>query len=338
MTKAAQARGEKSAAQGSGNGAGVDQLRFFRDCKFSMGELARVRQFVRPNGTSLILPYDQFIEHDSRHLAAESDAGNPDYICELAVDGGYNAIVFHYGLSMRFWSKIEGKVPIIVKVNGKTSFPSGKLPLSVPTSCVEDAVRIGAVGIGYTLYYGSPRQDEDIPQLAKVRAECEKYGLPLIVWAYPRGEAVDAKGGPDSSYAIESAVRMAVEMGASIVKANFPKKNEKLGEIKDVPAYFKDLEQHLLKLSEDEQFSERSRRVVDAGQGIPILFSGGEESKEEEVNRRMKQGVEAGCLGYIFGRNMWKRPKPAALSLTRKAQEFLDQSPGPRRRPRTERF
>lgn len=336
MSKATQARGDKTAA--TGNGAAQDALRFFRDCTFSTGELARLRQLVRPNGTMLILPYDQFIEHDSRHLSAESDAGNPDYICELAQDGGYNGIVFHYGVTMRYWSKLEGRVPIVVKINGKTSFPSGKQPLSVHTSFVEDSVRIGAAGIGYTLYYGSPKQDQDLPQLAKVRQDCERYGLPLIVWAYPRGEAVDAKGGPESSYAVESAVRLAVEMGATVVKANFPKKTPTLVDNKDVPQYYRDLEAALLKLSDDDQFAERARRVVDAGQGIPILFSGGEEQKEEEVTRRMKQGVEAGCIGYIFGRNMWKRPKPAALELTRKAQEMLDHSNGPRRRARSERF
>jgi class I fructose-bisphosphate aldolase len=336
MNKAA-TQASKATGQGT-NGTGEDALRFFRACTFSTGELARLRQLVRPNGTMLILPYDQFIEHDSRHLAAESDAGNPDYICELAVDGGYNGIVFHYGLSKRYWSKIEGRVPIIVKVNGKTSIPSGKLPLSVHTSFVEDAVTLGAVAIGYTLYYGSPRQDEDIPQLAHVRRECDRFGLPLIVWAYPRGEAIEAKGGTETSYAVESAVRMAVEMGATVVKANFPKKTEKLVENKDVPQYYRDLEANLIKMSDDDQFAERVRRVVDAGQGIPILFSGGEEQKEEEVIRRMKQGVDAGCIGYIFGRNMWKRVKPEALELTKKAHDLLDHSNGPRRRARSERF
>ncbi|MBI3723212.1 fructose-bisphosphate aldolase [bacterium] len=339
MTKATQER-TKSArtTDDSTNGGASDPLRFFRLCTYATGELARIRQLVRPNGTMLVLPYDQFIEHDARHLSAESDAGNPDYITELAVDGGYNAIVFHYGVSKRFWSKIEGRVPLILKVNGKTSLPSGAQALSVHTSFVEDAVRIGAVAIGYTLYYGSPRQDEDLPQLARVREQCDRFGLPLIVWAYPRGEAIEKKGGTESSYAVESAVRMAVEMGASIVKANFPKKNPALVDNKDVPQYFRDLEAHVGKLGEDEQFAERTRRVVDAGQGVPILFSGGEEQKEEEVVRRMQQGVEAGCIGYIFGRNMWKRQKPAALDLTRKAHEMLDHSPGPRKRGRGERF
>lgn len=315
-----------------------DRLRFFRACSFGTGELARLRQLTRPNGTMLILPYDQFIEHDARHLQADSDAGNPDYIVELAIDGGYTGMVFHYGLTRRFWAKAEGRVPMVVKVNGKTSIPSQAQPLSVHTSFVEDAVRVGAVGIGYTHFYGSPRQDEDLPQLARVRAECERFGLPLIVWAYPRGEAMEKKGGIDTTYAIESAVRMSVEMGASVVKANFPKKQPAIVDNKDVPQYFRDLEAHLLRLSEDEQFAERTRRVVDAGQGIPILFSGGEEKDEKEVLLRMRQGVEAGCIGYIFGRNMWKRKKDAALELSRKAHEMLDQSPGPRRRGRADRF
>jgi DhnA family fructose-bisphosphate aldolase class Ia len=131
---------------------------------------------------------------------------------------------------------------------------------------------------------------------------------------------------------------MAVEMGASVVKANFPKKNPAVVDNKDVPQYYRDLEASLVKLPEDEQFAERSRRVIDAGQGIPILFSGGEEKDEKEVLLRMRQGVDAGCIGYIFGRNMWKRRKDAALELTRKAHEMLDASPGPRRRARNERF
>src|SRR3989338_2174178 len=161
------------------------KLRFFKQAHFSKEELKHVSRFVRESGTTLILPYDQFVEHDSRHLEAESDAGNPDYIMQLGVEGGYNAVAIHYGLSKRFWTKYKNKIPLILKVNGKSSIPSGDEPLSVHTSFVEDAVDIGADGVGYTMYYGSPRQDEDLPQLSRVRRECEKAGLPLVVWAYP---------------------------------------------------------------------------------------------------------------------------------------------------------
>ena len=303
-----------------------DKLRFFRRCHFTPGELARVRQFLRPNGTTLILPYDQFIEHDCRHLEAASDAGNPDYILRLAVEGGYNAVAIHYGLTKRFWSKWEGRVPVIVKVNGKTSIPPDDLALSVHTSFVEDAVKMGAVGIGYTMYYGSPRQDDDLPQLAQVRAECEQYGMPLIIWAYPRGEAINAKGGRDTNYAIESAVRMATEMGATIIKANVPKAPPAdFVDNTKIPKYYRELEREWAKRDFAETLQERTDRVVRAAQGIPVLFSGGSQVSDEDLLWRARIGVKAGAIGFIFGRNMWKRENASAMKITAEIQKLLDE-------------
>ena len=51
-----------------------------------LGELARLRQIVRASGKTMILPYDQFIEHDNRHIAPNPEAADPDYICKLAVE------------------------------------------------------------------------------------------------------------------------------------------------------------------------------------------------------------------------------------------------------------
>jgi class I fructose-bisphosphate aldolase len=303
----------------------VDKLRFFRRCHFTPGELSRVRQIVRDSGRTLILPYDQFIEHDSRHLEAESDAGNPDYIIRLAIEGGYNAVAIHYGLTKRFWAKHEGQIPVIVKLNGKTSIPSDALALSTPTSFVEDAVRMGAVAVGYTLYYGSPRQDEDILQLAQIRAECEQYGMPLVVWAYPRGEAIDAKGGRDTNYAIESAVRMATEMGATIIKANLPKAApEGFVSNSKVPAYYRDLEKEWAQEKFEDTLQERASRVVAASQGIPVLFSGGSKVSDEDLLWRAEIGVNAGGIGFIFGRNMWKRENASAMQITKKIKALLD--------------
>lgn len=305
----------------------MDQLRFFRKASFSPGEIGRVRQFLRPSGTTMILPYDQFIEHDCRHLEAESDAGNPDYIMELGQDGGFNAVAVHYGLAKRFWSKTEGRIPVIVKVNGKTSFPRDDEALSTHTSWVEDAVRLGAVGIGYTMYYGSPRQDQDLPQLAAVRKECDRFGMPLIVWAYPRGSAINAKGGRDTSYALESAARLATEMGSTIIKSNLPKaaKDDFVSNEK-VPKYYRSLEKELKALPSHEQKSERARRVVFAAQGVPVLFSGGDDKTDAELMENAEVCVKAGCFGFIYGRNMWKRKKENAVELAHKLVAMLDES------------
>lgn len=307
-----------------------DPLRMFLSRQHhSSGELSRLAQIVRPSGTSMILPYDQFIEHDNRHVDPNPLAADPDYICELAYEGGYNGVAVHYGVAKRFWAwKWAGKVPLILKVNGKTSFPSQDSPLSFHTSWVEDAVRLGAAAIGYTMYYGSPRQDEDIPQLALVREECDKYGMPLIVWAYPRGSAVDDKGGKDGSYAIESAVRMAMEMGATVVKANMPKAAPSdFFDNAEVPEYYKKVEKELQALSPKEQKWERARRVVEAAQGTPVLFSGGSQIGDEDLTENAQACVDAGAFGFIFGRNMWKREKTDALAITKKMQDMLDAGP-----------
>lgn len=305
-------------------GAQQDPMRFFRRNYYSPGEMARMRQMVRTSGTTLILPYDQFIEHDNRHAEAESDSANPDYICELASEGGYNAVAIHYGLAKRYWSKLAGSVPLLLKINGKTSIPSQSNPLSVYTSYVEDAVALGAVAVGYTMYYGSPKQDIDLPQLASVRKECDRYGMPLVVWAYPRGEAVDAKGGKESSYMVESAVRMATEMGATVIKANLPVATGTIVDNEKVPSYYRNLEKELLALSANEQRLERAKRAVIAAQGTPVLFSGGSEIDDDDLTGNAQACVDAGCFGFIFGRNMWKRKKSAALVLTKQFQEMLD--------------
>jgi len=304
-----------------------DRLRHFRGARFGIGELARARQLVDEQGKALILPYDQFIEHDSRHLDAESDAGNPRYILDLARRGGYTGVAIHYGLSARYWPELEGAVPLIVKLNGKTSIPSQDLAFSAHTSFVEDAVRIGATAVGYTMYYGSPRQDEDFVQLARVRRECERYGLPLIVWAYPRGRDMVQKGGIDTSYAIESATRVAVELGATIVKANIPKPGA-AGYIDNsgVPEYYRRLEGELREMSDHESLQVRCDRVVRAAQGIPVLFSGGSRIGDEDLLYRAEVCVKAGCLGFIFGRNMWKREASKALEITERLRSLLHEA------------
>ena len=261
-----------------------DVLNHFRRVRFQPGEIARVRQLLDDRGKAMILPYDQFVEHDSRHLEAESDAGNPDYIMDLARTGKYTGAAVHYGLAARFWTKLEGAIPLIVKINGKTGVPPADAPFSAHTSFVDDAVRLGAIAVGYTLYYGSPRQDEDMAQLAAVRKECERCGFPLIIWAYPRGRDIVAKGGIDTSYAIESATRLAVEMGATIVKANIPAAaGDVFFENPSVPVYYKRLEEELGTLSEGDSLQIRCDRVVRAGQGVPVLFSGGSTISDEDL-------------------------------------------------------
>ena len=94
---------------------------------------------------------------------------------------------------------------------------------------MEDAVRLGADAVGYTLYVGTPAQERDFAQYLRVREDAQRLGMPLIVWSYPRGAAIDAKGGKDSFYAVDYAARTASELGADVVKVNFPHPEKQSG-------------------------------------------------------------------------------------------------------------
>ena len=180
-------------------------------------------EFGPGNGTLMLLPIDQGIEHGPRDFFPNPASKDPDYQFRLAAEAGYSALACQIGMAEKYYPDYAGRVPLILKVNGKTDIPSSAKAFSSCNASVEDGVRLGADAIGYTLYVGSPRQDEDLAQLRRVREDCDRFGMPLVVWSYPRGEAVDAKGGQNSFYAIDYAARLAMEMGADIVKLNMPK-------------------------------------------------------------------------------------------------------------------
>ena len=174
------------------------------------------------NGTLLLLPIDQGLEHGPRDFFANPDSADPNFQFNLAVEGKYSGIALQYGLAEKYMKNFVGQVPLIVKLNGKTEVPSDAESFSSCLASVADAVALGADAVGYTLYVGSPAQDRDFAQWAEVRREAERLGIPTIIWAYPRGEAVEAKGGKDSVWAIDYAARVATEVGADVVKINFP--------------------------------------------------------------------------------------------------------------------
>jgi DhnA family fructose-bisphosphate aldolase class Ia len=57
-----------------------------------------------------------------------------------------------------------------------------------------------------------------------------------------------------------------------------------------------------------------------------VLFSGGSEIGDEDLLWRAEVGVKAGAIGFIFGRNMWKREMSGALAITKKIQTLLDRT------------
>ena len=265
------------------------------------------------NGTALFLPYDQGLEHGPRDFAPNPVAGDPRYIIRLALEGGFNGIAIQIGLAEKFYWEYAGQVPLILKLNGKTEIPSSAEALSPLNATVEDAVRLGADAVGYTLYVGSPAQEHDLNQLRTVRIEAERLGMPLVVWSYPRGSAIDAKGGNDSFYAVDYAARVASELGADVVKVNFPNPDKRT----NVPAAY------------DQEFSHQQAIdavVRSAGHSL-VLISGGEKAGDDAMIAKAEESAQAGSTGLIFGRNVWQRDHDESLRFAARLRAILEKYP-----------
>jgi fructose-bisphosphate aldolase, class I len=287
-----------------------------QDLEMGPGKRTRLQRLLYKygpaNGTLLLLPIDQGLEHGPRDFFVNPPAKDPEFQLRVAKEGGFSGIVFHIGLAEKYMQRYAGDVPLILKLNGKTEITPDKAAFSPCIATVEDAVRLGADAVGYTLYVGSPSQNEDFEQFRKVREDADRYGLPVIVWAYPRGEFIDVKGGRNSLYAVDYAARVANELGADLVKLNMPRIDPE----KDLTAPRPYNTLHVTR-------EDAVRMVIESAGRALVIFAGGEMENDEELIAKARMAMDAGATGLIFGRNVWQRPHEQALAMSHRIREML---------------
>ena len=290
---------------------------FLDDLDLPQGKRARLHTLLYDhgpaNGTLMLLPLDQGLEHGPVDFFVNPPALDPDFEVRLALEGNYSGIALQIGLAKRYLTRHAGRLPLVLKVNGRTTPPGFDEAFSPLTSSVEDAVRLGAAAVGYTCYVGSPAQDRDLRQMNEVRQGCDRYGMPLICWAYPRGAAIAKKGGQDSLYAIDYAARVAAEMGADVIKINIPRDHSEADAASPAPydTLVEDRRQML------------TRVIRSAGRSL-VIFAGGSKLADDELLGRIDDCMAAGATGFIFGRNMWQRPIDQALGMSTRVHQVLE--------------
>src|SRR5436305_998659 len=128
---------------------------------FGSGRLANT-------GYVSILPVDQGIEHS----AGASFAPNPIYfdpenIVKLAIDGGCNAVASTLGVLGSVARKYAHKIPFLVKLNHNELLTYPNKYDQIAFAQVKQAVDMGAVAIGATIYFGSPESDRQIQEVSR---------------------------------------------------------------------------------------------------------------------------------------------------------------------------
>ena len=241
---------------------------------------------ITTNGKAIYLAYDQGLEHGSADF---NDANiNPLYVIDIAKKGVYNGIVFQKGVAEKYNNEIKkSKIPLIIKLNGKTNLFKGE-PISRILCSVKEAIKLGASAVGYTIYIGSQYENIMMKEFEELEREAHNKGIPVIAWVYPRGKSIEGK---TSRELISYATRVGLELGADIVKVHW---NGNLNELK---------------------------WAVKAAGRTKVMIAGGLKKKESELLHNVRDAMKAGAIGLAVGRNVWQHPKP--LEITEKIKKII---------------
>jgi class I fructose-bisphosphate aldolase len=263
--------------------------------------------YLAGTGKLVILPVDQGFEHGpARSFAINPAAYDPNYHFEVAIESGCNAYAAPLGFIEAAAARHAGEIPLILKVNNHDLLHEEKDPLSAVTSGVAEALRLGCVAIGFTIYPGSAQAAKMYEQLRALAEKAKENGLAVVVWSYPRGSSL-SKAGETAIDVVAYAAHIAAQLGAHIIKVKLP--TDHIEQAEAQKAYTA----AGVPLS---TLAERVRHVVQSafdGRRIVIFSGGATKPNDEDVFDEARAIRDGGGFGSIIGRNSFQRPRDHAI-------------------------
>ncbi len=175
--------------------------------------------------------------------------------------------------SLRHYIDPDVDIPIVLRVSGGTSI-IGKELLHEGTVCsIEDAIRLNASGVAYSIMVGAEFERDTILGFTQYVDEAQRYGIPVVAVTAVGKEMVR-----DARY-MSLASRMAAELGADVVKTYFVKGFENVVECCPVP----------------------------------VVIAGGKKLPEQEALQMAYDAIHAGAVGVDMGRNIFQSPNPVGM-------------------------
>ncbi len=260
-------------------------------------------------GKMIILPVDQGFEHGpARSFAPNPAAYDPHYHYQLAIDAGLNAYAAPLGMLEAGADTFAGQIPTILKVNSANSLIPDEAPKDQAiTASVDDALRIGASCIGFTIYPGSSAGLDMFEEISEMREEAAAKGIATVIWSYPRGEAL-TKDGETAIDIAAYAAQIAALLGAHIIKIKLSTDHLELKEAKKVYEDEKiDIADQAARVRHCMQSAFNGRRIV--------VFSGGSKKGASSVYDDARAIRDGGGNGSIIGRNTFQRSREDALKM-----------------------
>ena len=228
------------------------------------------------NGHGMILAYDHGFEHGPTDFDEKSV--DPAWVMDIADSGYFTAVACQKGIAERYYDKTVRKVPLLIKLNGKTAFHKDEEPVALQNCSVEEAKLLGAVGVGYTIYLGSDYEQEMIKEFGNIEKEAHSKGLVLVAWMYPRGKHIENDTDKDI---LAYAARMSLELGADGVKIKYT--------------------------GDPESY----KWVVKCAGTTKVFVVGGPRTDTIfQLLETAKEIKDTGAVGFAIGRNIWQAKDP----------------------------
>jgi fructose-bisphosphate aldolase, class I len=294
--------------------------------------LGTVHGHGRLGGTGYlsILPVDQGIEHS----AGASFARNPEYfdparLCDLALAADCSAIATTLGSLGAVARRYVHRIPFIVKLNHNDFLHYPSTYDQVMFASVRRAIDLGAIGVGATIYFGSPESDRQLHEVGQAFEEAHRNGLFTVLWTYLRNPGFK-KDGVDYALSADltgQANHLGVTIEADIIK-------QKQAEVNDgyrVIGFGKTDDLVYDNLTTPHPVDLTRWQVANCYAGrIGLINSGGESKGDSDLAQSVRTAVinkRAGGTGLIVGRKAFQRPMAEGAALVHAVQDvFLDGS------------
>jgi putative autoinducer-2 (AI-2) aldolase len=163
-------------------------------------------------------------------------------------------------------------IPVMLRVSGGTSMLT-ELSNEGLTVDMEDALRLNVCGITLSIFVGGPGERETLLNLGELVDWGQRHGMPVMAVT-----AVGRDMARDERY-LGMASRIAVEIGANMVKTYYCEDFEKV--IKAAP--------------------------------VPVVIAGGKKIPEKDALAMAAGAVKAGAAGVDMGRNVFQSEDPVAM-------------------------
>ncbi len=238
------------------------------------GEVKKNLDELFPKGKAMFLAYDQGLEHGP--VDFNNMNFDPNYVISIGIKGGFDALIFQKGIAEKYHENYSKKIPLVVKLNGKTKLSENKY-LSTQVCSVKYAVKLGAKAVGYTVFIGSNQESIMFKEFGRIQEEAHDYGLPVIMWAYPRSSKIKNDTDP---LIVSYAARVGLEIGADAVKIKYT--------------------------GDSKSFSNAVKLAGD----VKVLAAGGNKSGDKRFFKDSEDVLKAGASGFAVGRNIWQSSNP----------------------------